>query len=172
MVENLNQAKERLVEVQHNYQKQQLINLKAPFTGVISQVNQITNQLSAKEQTIIELVNCHNLWVEVMVDANLLAEIDLQQLALLNFDDSHLSSSGTISSIQPVQIIPQDYVENYLENTSTILPNLETDLTENYLNPQAFYKIKIDFLMPDNYAQQYKLCGLVEPAIVTFNSEN
>lgn len=168
LIKELNNSRQRLTEVKNTYRQQQLVNIKAPLTGIVYQHNQITNETLNKDQTIIELLDCNRLWVEVLVNDELVPQINLQQSAMLSFGTIEPSLSGRISSLQPLL----NYSQNYSESTLNLLPNLKNNFGENSnsSNAESFYKIKIDFSIPDDYALGSKVCGQQETAAVTFNN--
>ena len=165
LAKNLSDANSRLNKIKDSDRQQQLINIKAPFTGVIYQIHKNTNEILDEYQTIIELLNCNNLWIELIVDANILAKINLQQPAMLNLDNYQHSLSGRISSIEPLDNFARNYLTNLVDRTSSPKSNS----TENLVNSRSLFKIKIDFSIPDNYTRQHKFCGLEKTALVTFN---
>jgi DNA-binding NarL/FixJ family response regulator/multidrug resistance efflux pump len=156
LAKNLGDAKKHLLKVTNSYQEQRLINIKAPLTGVVYQINKNTDQLLDKDRTIIELLNCNNLWVEIIVDGNLLKKINLQQLTRLNFGNRHKDLIAKISSVQPLQNFGSDYSKHSLKNLA--------DRT-------SLFKIVINFSISDNYARGHKFCGVGKNAIVTFNNQ-
>lgn len=165
--QDLNDARNRLNKVQDSYQKQQLIDIFAPARGVIYKVNQENNELLHEEQTLIELLDCNNLWIEVMVNASLLEKINLQQPVKLEVETLHQNLSGIVSSLHSVQNFNQEYAADLLPQISQLNPQSAKNLLDNKL----LFKIKIDFPIPDNHAEQHMFCGWKEAATVTFNSK-
>jgi len=165
--QDLNDARNRLNKVQDSYQKQQLIDIFAPARGVIYKVNQENNELLHEEQTLIELLDCNNLWIEVMVNASLLEKINLQQPVKLEVETLHQNLSGIVSSLHSVQNFNQEYAADLLPQISQLNPQSAKNLLDNKL----LFKIKIDFPIPDNHAEQHMFCGWKETATVTFNSK-
>ena len=166
LLKDLDNVQNRLKKVQNNYEQQQVINIKSPTRGIVFHINQDNNELLHEEQTLMELLNCNNLWIEVIVDVNHLAKINFLQSAMVNLNDAQHSLSGAITSIHPLQNFGKEYSEDLLTQSS----KLSYNSTENYLDNQPLFKIKIDFSIPDNYAEQYRFCALQETAVVTFNN--
>ncbi|MEL7409433.1 MAG: HlyD family efflux transporter periplasmic adaptor subunit [Cyanobacteria bacterium J06558_2] len=164
---NLNQAKAYLAEIRDSYQNQQLIDLKAPFTGVIQQINQITDEPLNEDQTFVELLNCNDLWIEVILDNNSLAEIDLRRAVMLEFDVIQPNFFGSISSLQPVDRASQ----YYLETNSAPALNFANNSTGDNLDAVLLYQINIEFSVPHEYVPQDEYCGMIDTALVTFNYE-
>ena len=129
---------------------------------IYNQINEFINE----DQTIAELVNCHNLWVEVIVDANILEKINFKQPALLNLDNRLSNMTGTISSIELLQSFARNHQQNLIYQPLSLKFNLVTKPEEQ----KSLYKIKINFSIPNNYAQQYKMCGIEKTAMVVFNN--
>ena len=163
---NLEDTRNRLVGFKNNYLEQQQINIKAPTTGVVYQIYNQINEFINEDQTIAELVNCHNLWVEVIVDANILEKINFKQPALLNLDNRLSNMTGTISSIELLQSFARNHQQNLIYQPLSLKFNLVTKPEEQ----KSLYKIKINFSIPNNYAQQYKMCGIEKTAMVVFNN--
>ena len=166
LLEDLDNVQNRLNQVQDNYDQQQVINIKAPTRGIVFHINQDNNELLNEEQTLMELLNCNNLWVEVIVNVNHLAKINLLQSAMVNLNDAQQSFSGAITSIYPLQTLDKEYSKDVLTQSS----KFSYDSNEKFLDNQSLFKIKIDFSIPDNYAEQYRFCALQETAVVTFNN--
>ncbi len=164
--QDLNEAKEHLNILYDSYREQQLIEVKAPVKGVISQININNNQVSNEDQTFIQLVDCNNLWVEVYVDANVLEKINIQQPVLLNWGTSNLHLYSKISSIYPVS----NYDELYPKTHSTQIPNSKNNSNENSLDNISWFKIKVDFPIPDKYAEEIMFCGWKGTANIVFNN--
>ena len=166
LMQELADIQNRLTKVQKDYEQQQLINIKAPTRGIVFHINKDNNELLNEEQTLMELLNCNNLWVEVIVDVNNLKKINLLQSAMVNLNDAQQSFSGAITSIHPLQTLGKEYSQD----ASTQSSKFSYDASENFLDNQSLFKIKIDFSIPDDYAEQYSFCALQETAIVTFNN--
>ena len=164
--QELTNVQNRLGKVQTDYEQQQLINIKAPTRGIIFHINQNNNELLNEEQILMELLNCNNLWVEVIVDVNNLAKINLLESAMVNLNDAQQSFSGAITSIHPLPTFGKEYSQDVLSRSSKFSDNSN----EKFLDNQSLFKIKIDFSISDNYAEKYSFCALQETAIVTFNN--
>ena len=166
LIQELTGIQNRLNKVQKDYDQQQLINIKAPTRGIIFHINKDNNELLNEKQTLMELLNCNNLWVEVIVDIDHLKKINFLQSAMVNLNDTQQSFSGAITSIHPLPALGKEYSQD----VSTQSSNLSYDANENFLDNQSLFRIKIDFSIPDDYAEQYSFCALQETAIVTFNN--
>ncbi len=166
LIQKLTDIQNNLNKVKKDYEKQQLIDIKAPTRGIIFHINKDSNELLNDDQILMELLNCNNLWVEVIVDVSHLEKINLLQSAMVNLNDAQQSFSGAITSIYPLQTFGQEYSKDILTQSS----KFSYDSNENLLDNQSLFKIKIDFSIPDNYADQYSFCALQETAIVTFNN--
>lgn len=164
--QDLNDAQDRLNILYDSYQKQQLIKVEAPVRGVISQININNNQVLDEDQTLIKLVNCNNLWVEVYVDANVLEKINIKQPVLLKLGTSKLPLYSKISSIHPVSNNSKLNPDNFLAQT----PIIQNNSSKNSLDNISWFKIKVDFPIPEKYAEQIMFCGWKETANVIFNN--
>ena len=164
--QDLNEAKDHLNILYDSYREQQLIEVKAPVKGVISQININNNQVLNEDQTFIQLVDCNNLWVEVYVDANVLEKINIQQPVLLNWGTSNLHLYSGISSIYPVS----NYDELYPKKNSAQIPNSKHNSNKNSRDNISWFKIKVDFPIPDKYAKEIMFCGWKGTANIVFNN--
>ena len=162
----LNHAKEQLSKVKSRYEEQKIIDIKAPFTGIIYQINGNANELLAEDRTIVELVNCNNLWVEVIVNEDTLSEINFQQSAVLKFSEHQDILVGNISLIQPLSHDSKDYIIEQAEQSY----NIQSRSSDNLADENLLFKVVIDFSMPENYFTQHEFCGLEQSTIVTFNN--
>lgn len=164
--QDFNDAKGRLDILDDSNQEQQFINVKSPVRGVISQITINNNDIVNEDQTLMELVNCDNLWVEVVVNATLLEKINIQQPVLLSLEASKLRLSSKIDSIYPIQ----NYRQEYSEELPNQITNSQDILSEDLPVNESLFNIKIDFPIPDNYAQDTAFCGWKETATVVFNN--
>lgn len=145
--------------------QQQLISIKAPVKGIIHQLNTDRDQQIGEDKAIVELINCQNLWIEVMISGNDLKKIDFQPLVTLHLEGYQHNLRGQVASIESLSKLGKTKQNPYY-NTFVSSIHLE----ENTIEREMFFNIKINFSSLENYVQHHKSCGVGEPGLVTFNS--
>ncbi len=163
-----------LANLQNRWQKadsklsdsSQTIELKAPFIGVVKQIAHPGNQVVAKDETVLDLVSCQNLWVEVTLNGESLRQIDFQQPVAFHLENYRHDLRGKISSIESLA---------KFNKTKLNLPYYKTSIAHSYLANDAvenemMFKIIVNFPLLENYMQQQEFCGVGDAGLITFNN--
>jgi|GEM_PF-1987422 len=164
--EKLNNFQVHLYNLENSDYQQQLIDIKAPFKGVVYQINRNNNQQIDKDKTIVKLLDCQHLWIEVMLNSDHLREIDFQQPVVFHLKDYQHNLIGKVASVESLSKFNQTQ-PNFLYYETSVL---NTYLQENALDRKMLFKIKIDFPSLENYVHDQKFCNIGKKGLVTFNN--
>lgn len=155
---NLAKANQRLNKIQNTLTQPQIIDIKAPSMGVVERVDRNTKEILNKGQTIVTLLDCHNLWVETVVDLQVLNKIKLDSSVLVKLEDYPNDIIGNISSVSSISKLERE------------LEDEQTALQTNDVYRELVFQVIIDFSLPKITNQKQKFCGIGETALVIFNN--
>lgn len=147
------------------------MNLKAPFTSVVYRTEREKGELVGKSEAVLSLLDCNNLWVEVVVSAKEAAELDISQPVQVRVSNHPQVLIGEIDLIQPITTVSGTTGElaDFDKQGRRMQVQALAPTIPNHLMGEAILKrvmVKIPPTPEHNRPQQ--LCGLGQLAQLTF----
>ena len=93
---NLDAANQYLQKIQNSSAPPQTVELKAPFMGVVEEIDSDPRAVLDEKQTVVRLLDCQNLWVETVVDSQAIEKIKLDSSVLVKLENYPNDISGNI----------------------------------------------------------------------------
>ena len=159
----LNNLENKLKEVKADSPSNQIIPLKTPVAGVISQINYREGNSIPVGQEIATFTDCQDLWVEAIVDAQVAAKINLQKNVSVQLLDREYIMLGKIKLLETLG------QENTITNSEAL--NLTSTIIDNGFTAQASSSrliIDVDFSSSELLQKDY--CDLGLTATVSINN--
>lgn len=160
----------QLSSVQSVFQNPQM-NIKAPFTSVVYRTEREKGELVGKSEAVLSLLDCNNLWVEVVVSAKEAADLDISQPVQVRVANHPKVLMGEIDLIQPITTVSGTGGElaDFDKQGRRMQVQALAPTIPNHLMGEAILKrvmVKIPPTPEHNRPQQ--LCGLGQLAQLTF----
>lgn len=118
----LSNLQKTLTRTKSQFLNNQVFNVKAPRSGKIHDLNFTTGEFVASNQQIATMVDCQNLWIEAIAEADVVAKINLQKKVAVQLSDQENSIAGKITLIESLEnslsriVVDVDFAS--LESTS------------------------------------------------------
>jgi EAL domain-containing protein (putative c-di-GMP-specific phosphodiesterase class I)/DNA-binding NarL/FixJ family response regulator len=155
-------AQEQLNTAQASYSERKDIEIKAPLQSVVYQTEKETGEDVNRAEELLTLLDCNNLWVEVILSAEQASLIDLQKPVGINLAGNSRPISGEIDLIQGISS-QGDVERSQRLQSQALIPIIETELVGKPLT-----RITVNIPPPVEQAKNKQFCGLGKPARLTF----
>ncbi|KAM3110373.1 EAL domain-containing protein [Phormidesmis sp. 146-33] len=161
----LESARQRLKQARSIYSTQQDAEIKAPLDGIVYTTQQDRGGQVNPTESLVTLLDCNNLWAEVVLPANQIGNLDAQKPVQVQLSGLSEKISGQIALMQPIG------------NGPTILPTERSKPVQTEALPpiiplnvggQSLVKVIVKIPPPPQFGQATKFCGLGQSAQMTF----
>jgi len=160
----VSQAEQQLEQANSMYSDRQDLEIFAPFAGVIYRTNLEQNEQVNASEPVLSLLDCNAIWVEAVVPAQQVSQIDLQQPVSVDLKSTAQPLTGEIDLVQPVSSL-QTGAELVAHNQVQALP----PAIPPQLAGQPLKRITVRIPPPDNHAQTQQFCGVGQSARLVFS---
>jgi EAL domain-containing protein (putative c-di-GMP-specific phosphodiesterase class I)/multidrug resistance efflux pump len=158
-------AQGRLHQVKSLYSDRQDLEIKAPLAAVVYSTEREQGNINQSEE-ILSLLDCNDIWVEVVVSSEDATHINSNQPVLVELAGTSQPITGKISLIQAISSQGDNERSKKLQSQA-IMPSIPTNLIGKPLS-----RITIKIPPPKNHTQHQKFCGLGQPARLTFATKS
>jgi len=99
----LSNLQKTLTRTKSQFLNNQVFNVKAPRSGKIHDLNSTIGEFVTPNQQIATLVDCQNLWIEAIAEAEVVAKINLQKKVTVQLSDQENFIPGKITLIESLE---------------------------------------------------------------------
>lgn len=163
----LNNAQQQLKDIQAAYTNGKDLEIKAPIAGVIYQTEREAGEQVKKDESLLTILDCNQLWVETFVPAKKAIHINPQTPVLVKLTGSDRPILGEIELMQGMGNSLTESDTANLSQTQAISPVIPSHLSGK---PVVRITVRIspqpEWEHPMHSQKQF--CGVNTPAQLTF----
>ncbi|MBW4691789.1 MAG: HlyD family secretion protein [Lyngbya sp. HA4199-MV5] len=152
--------KSLLAQAQAVYTARKDMTITAPFGGVIYRTEQEQGEQVNRPGTLLTMLDCNALWVEMLVSVEQANRIDRQQPVRVQLLGDPKTLTGDVDLIESVSNI-----ETIKQQTQAITP-----ATPSYLSDQPLVRVTVKIPPSQQQAQSHRFCGVGQSASITFGT--
>jgi EAL domain-containing protein (putative c-di-GMP-specific phosphodiesterase class I)/multidrug resistance efflux pump len=156
-------AQQRLDKARSIYSARQDLAIAAPFTGVVYRTERERNELVDASAPLVTLLDCNDLWVEIVVSAKAASQYDLSKPVKVELGLA-VPVMGEIILNQPLSSAQGGEEQFRLTRVQALQPVIPPELAG-----QALTRLTIRVPPPENQSQQF--CGVGQLARLTFSKK-
>ncbi|MDX2212006.1 MAG: HlyD family efflux transporter periplasmic adaptor subunit [Oculatellaceae cyanobacterium bins.114] len=160
-------AEQRLKQARSLYSDRQDLEVTAPMTGVVYHTEQESNEQVNRSEPILTLLDCSDLWVEVIVSAKEASQIDVQKPVTVELAGYPEAISGEVDLMQPISGVNLNEEQNRRTQVQALVPVIPPDLLA-----QALTRVTVRIPPPSNYERAQQFCGVGQGAQLTFSKQS
>jgi EAL domain-containing protein (putative c-di-GMP-specific phosphodiesterase class I)/multidrug resistance efflux pump len=155
-------AEQRLEKARSIFSARQDLAVTAPFAGVIYQTERERNEQVEPAAPLMTLLDCNDLWVEIVVSAKEAGAIDLSKPVKVELGDATIM--GEVALRQPMSSAQGGEMQFRSTRVQALQPVIPPELSG-----QALTRLTIRIPPPDTQPQQF--CGVGQLARLTFSKK-
>lgn len=144
----------------------QVQQIQAPMSGVIYKTEREQGELVTRSQPMLTLLDCNDLWVEAVVDADVAKSIDPKKPVRVRLADSSETVMGEVDLMQPIDRTQGLTEQNKLSQDRALLPTIPPKMERQFL---ALVTVRIP--PPPDQAKTQNFCGIGQAAQLTFSKK-
>ncbi|MDJ0718855.1 MAG: HlyD family efflux transporter periplasmic adaptor subunit [Prochloraceae cyanobacterium] len=154
-------AQERLNHAKSRYSDRQDLEIAASFRGVIYETLREKDELVKKSEPIVTVLDCQQIWVEIVTSTEEAQSIDRQKPAIVQLVGSAEKLPGEIESIKPINNhkVAEKSEKSRVQAVSAAIPE--------QLQGESLSLITVSIPPPSSHSQAYKFCGVGQNAKIT-----
>jgi membrane fusion protein, multidrug efflux system len=160
-------AEQQLKQARSLYSSRQDFEIAAPFTGVVYRTDQESNEQIDRSEPILTLLDCSDLWIEVMVSTQEATQIDPTKPVAVELAGYSESFMGEIDLMQPISGVNVYEDQNRQTQVQALLPVISPKLMA-----QPLTRVTVRVPPPSNYEQAQQFCGVGQGAQLTFSKRS
>jgi multidrug resistance efflux pump len=160
-------AEQRLKQARSLYSSKQDLEVKAPFTGVVYRTDQESNEQVDRAEPIVTMLDCSDMWIEVMVSTKMASQIDTTKPVTVELAEYSDSLTGEVDLMQPISGVNVNADQNRQTQVQALLPVISPELMS-----QPLTRITVRVPPPSNYEQAQQFCGVGQGAQLTFSKRS
>jgi EAL domain-containing protein (putative c-di-GMP-specific phosphodiesterase class I)/multidrug resistance efflux pump len=161
----LESARQQFKQAKSLYSPQQDAEVKAPLDGVVYTTQQDRGGQVNPAESLVTLLDCNNLWAEVVLPASQASNLDTQKPVQVQLGGTSEKVTGQIALMQPISnsftAMPME--RSKTGQTEALLPVIPPNVAG-----QPLVRVTVKIPPPPQYGQAQKFCGLGQPAQMTF----
>ncbi|MGB6169868.1 MAG: HlyD family efflux transporter periplasmic adaptor subunit [Geitlerinemataceae cyanobacterium] len=159
----IDQTQLQLKNAQSPYNDTQKLEMVAPFSGVVYQTERERGEKLNKSEFVLSLIDCNELWVEVILNAKQASRIDVNKPVRVQVEGYGSNLNGEVALMQPVSSIQAIEERTRLMQVQAIAPAIPP----NFVG-QPLTRVTVKIPPPPNAEQSMKFCGVGQAANLTF----
>ncbi|MGD1862318.1 MAG: HlyD family secretion protein [Leptolyngbyaceae cyanobacterium] len=148
----------RLDQFQDRYGEDRALEVKAPFDGVIYSTAHDAGEQVNRPATLVSLLDCNDLWVEALVDAERANRIQADQPVRVKLANS---SDTAVGEVEVIEAISQGKLTQ--ARTEALLPAVPPELAG-----QPLARVRVRIPPTPEQSVSYQFCGVGQSAQLTF----
>jgi membrane fusion protein, multidrug efflux system len=160
-------AEQRLKQARSLYSSRQDLEIAAPFTGVVYRTDQESNEQIDRSEPVLTMLDCSNLWIEVMVSTQEASQIDVTKPVSVELASHNDTLTGEIDLMQPISGVNVYEDQNRQTQVQALLPVISPKLMA-----QPLTRVTVRVPPPSNYEQTQQFCGVGQGAQLTFSKRS
>ncbi|MBD2461919.1 HlyD family efflux transporter periplasmic adaptor subunit [Oscillatoria sp. FACHB-1407] len=160
-------AEQRLKQARSLYSDRQDLEIAAPMTGVVYRTEQEGNEQVNRSEPILTLLDCSDLWIEVVMSAKDASQINTQRpvsVELAGYSDPMV---GEVDLMQPISGVNLNEEQNRRTQVQALVPVIPP-----HLLAQPLTRVTVRVPPPTNYEQSQQFCGVGQGARLTFSKQS
>lgn len=160
-------AEQRLKQARSLYSDRQDLEVKAPVTGVVYRTEQESNEQINRSEPMVTLLDCSDLWVEVIITAKEASQIDVQKPVTVELAGYSEPVVGEVDLVQPISGVNLNEEHNRRTQVQALVPVIAP-----HLLAQPLSRVTVQIPPPSNYEQSQQFCGVGQGAQLTFSKQS
>ncbi len=144
----------------------QVQEIKAPFSGVIYQTIQEQGEQIEESASLLSLLDCNDLWVEVIVSASQASLIASEELVEVKLVGHSQALAGQIDLIQPISGFQGGKELSKLSQVQALVPFIPHQLVN-----QSLARVTVKIPPSPEYTKSHQFCGVGQSAHLTFRKK-
>ncbi len=140
--------------------------IKAPFSGVIYQTNQEQGEQIEESTSLLSLLDCNDLWVEVIVSASQASFIAPEEVVEVKLVGHSQALAGQIDLIQPISGFQGGKELSKLSHVQALVPLIPHQLVD-----ESLARVTVKIPPPPEYANSHQFCGVGQSARLNFRKK-
>jgi membrane fusion protein, multidrug efflux system len=155
-------AQQRLTKARSIFSARQDLAVTAPFAGVVYQTERERNEQVEQSAPLMTLLDCNDLWVEVVLSAKEAGAIDVSKPVKVEMGDETVM--GEVALRQPISSATEAQLRSIqVQALQSVIP---AELTG-----QALMRLTIRIPPPAEQSQSQQFCGVGQLARLTFSKK-
>jgi membrane fusion protein, multidrug efflux system len=159
----LESARQRLKQARSLYSTQQDVEVKAPLDGVVYTTQQDRGGQVSHAESLVTLLDCNNLWTEVVLPASQASNLDTQKPVQVRLAGTSEKVTGQVALMQPIGNSFTPMERSKSGQTEALPPVIPLNVAG-----QSLVKVTVKIPPPPQYGQAQKFCGVGQSAQMTF----
>ncbi len=140
--------------------------MSAPFSGVVYNTEREQGEQVNQLEPVLTLLDCNDLWIETVVRADQVSQIDTQKPVRVRLNDNGQTVVGEIDLIQPISAIQAIEERSKLMQVQALLPAIPPTLVG-----QPLVRITVRIPPPPEHSQSQRFCGIGQSSSLTFSKK-
>lgn len=140
------------------YGEDSVVQIKAPFTGVIYTTRHETGEQVSRPATLLTLLDCNDLWVETLVSTEQATRIDVEKPVRVRLTGASETLTGEVAVVEAVSMGALTEAR-----TKAILPAVPPNLVG-----QPLARVRVNIPPTEYQAEAHQFCGLGRNTELTF----
>jgi EAL domain-containing protein (putative c-di-GMP-specific phosphodiesterase class I)/multidrug resistance efflux pump len=157
-------AQQRLAKARSIFSARQDLAVTAPFAGVIYQTERERNEQVEPAAPLMTLLDCNDLWVEIVMSAREAGAIDLSKSVKVELGDATVL--GEVTLRQPISSAQGGEMQFRSTRVQALQPVIPAELAG-----QALTRLTIRIPPPTTQSQSQQFCGVGQLARLTFSKK-
>jgi membrane fusion protein, multidrug efflux system len=161
----LESARQQLKQARSLYTTQQDAEVKAPLDGIVYTTQQDRGGQVSHTESLVTLLDCNNLWVEIVLPASQASNLDPQKPVQVKLAGMSEKITGQVALMQPIgsSLTPMPMERSKPGQTEALPPIIPPNVAG-----QPLVRVTVKIPPPPQYGQAQKFCGLGQSAQMTF----
>lgn len=147
------------------------INIKAPFTSVVYRTEREKGELVGKSESVLSLLDCNNLWVEVVISAKEASQLDDSKPVQVRVANHPQVLIGEIDLIQPITTVSGaggELAEFDKQGRRMQVQALAPTIPNHLMGEAILKRVMVKIPPTPEHSRPQQLCGLGQLAELTF----
>jgi multidrug resistance efflux pump len=145
-------------QAQSLYSDRQVVEVEAPFSGVIYSTERETGEQVSRPDVLLTLLDCNTLWVEVLISNQQASKIDTEKPVRVRLAGTTDTLTGEVELIEAIS--RSDLAK---DQTQALTPGIPDQLMG-----QPLTRVRVAIPPIEEQSQAQHLCGIGQTTQVTF----
>ena len=157
----LSNLQEKLNITLKNSAENQKIPIKAPSAGEVYNVNYTVGEVIPRNQEIVTLIDCQNLWVEAIIESNVAAKMSLQKDVSVQLAEQENLIPGKITRIESLSS------QSETNNAKSIVSSSNLLTKSNNNRNALFSRVMVNLDFPTSEVASQDFCNVGSNATIS-----
>jgi membrane fusion protein, multidrug efflux system len=159
-------AQQRLAQARSIFSSRRDLEVAAPFAGVVYRTERERNEQVEQSAPLLTLLDCKDLWVEIVVSAKEASQIDMSKPVKVELSSAQAAVMGEVMLNQPMSSAQGGEDQFRLTRVQALQPVIPPELAG-----QALVRLTIRIPPPEVQTQAQQFCGVGQLARLTFTKK-